>query len=84
MNAVPQTHRADLIAGFLSAFSLALAGIAIVRTPGLLAPVAILLALVAARMSEAHRRLAAWAVAFSTLAFFVGMLIAIATDSRIF
>lgn len=84
MSAVPHQHRADLIAGFLSALSLALAGIATVRTPGLLAPAAILVALVAARMSEAHRRLAAWAVALSTLAFFVGMLVAIATDSRIF
>ena len=38
---------ADRVAGFLCAFSFALSGIAIVRTPGLLATAAILVALVA-------------------------------------
>jgi len=84
MSAVPHQQRADMIAGFLCAFALALAGIAVARTPGLLAPVAILIGLVAARMSEAHRKLAAWTVGLSTVAFFVGMLVAISTDSRLF
>jgi hypothetical protein len=85
MSAVPQQQqRADTIAGFLCAFALAIAGISIVRTPGILAPVAILIGLVAARMSEAHRSLAAWTVGLSTLAFFVGMVVAISTDTRLF
>lgn len=84
MNAVPQDRRVDTIAGFLSAFSLALSGVAIARTPGLLAPVAILVALVAARMTETHRRLAGWAVGLSTVAFFLGMTVAIATDNPLF
>lgn len=84
MTAVPHQQRADMIAGFLCAFALALAGIAVVRTPGLLAPVAILIGLVAARMSEAHRKLAGWTVGLSTVAFFVGMLVVISTDSRLF
>jgi hypothetical protein len=75
---------ADRVAGFLCAFSFALSGIALARTPGLLAPVAILVALVAVRMTEAHRTLAAAAVLVSGLAFFFGMVIAITTDSSLF
>lgn len=84
MTAAVPHRRADTVAGFLCAFSLALSGIAVVRTPGLLAPAAILVALVAARMTEARRTLAAVAVASSALAFFVGMVIAIATDSPLY
>lgn len=83
MAAVPH-RRADTVAGFLCAFSLALSGIAVVRTPGLLAPAAILVALVAARMTESRRTLAAAAVVVSALAFFFGMVIAIATDSPLY
>lgn len=85
MSAVPQAHRrADTIAGFLCAFSLALSGIAVVRDPGLLAPAAIIVALVAARMTEAHRTLASVAVAVAGLSFFFGMLVAISTNSSLF
>jgi hypothetical protein len=84
VSTVPQVRRADTIAGFLCAFSLAIAGIAIARTPGLLAPVAILIALVAARMSEAHRTLAGWAVAAGTAAFVLGMIVAISTDNALY
>ena len=83
MSAVPQ-RRADTIAGFLCAFSLALSGIAIVRDPGLLAPAAIIVAIVATRMTQAHRTLAAVSVAVAGLAFFFGMLVAIATDNPLF
>jgi len=83
MAAVPH-RRADTVAGFLCAFSLAPSGIEVVRTPGLLAPAAILVALVAARMTESHRTLAAVAVAVSALAFFFGMVVAITTDSRLY
>jgi hypothetical protein len=81
--AVPH-RRADTVAGFMCAFSFALSGIAIARTPGLLAPAAILVALAAARMTESHRTLAAVAVAVSVLAFFVGMVVAITTDNALY
>jgi hypothetical protein len=81
--AVPH-RRADMVAGFLCAFSFTLSGIAIARTPGLLAPAAILVALVAARMTESHRTLAAVAVALGVLAFFFGMLIAISTENALY
>lgn len=78
-------HRnADRVAGFLCAFSLALSGIALVRTPGLLGPAAILVALVASRMTATHRTLAAVAVTVSALAFFFGMVIAITTDTPLY
>jgi hypothetical protein len=84
VSATPHQQRADTIAGFLCAFALAIAGIAVARTPGLLAPVAIVIALVAARMSTAHRTLAAWTVGLAAAAFVAGMIVAIATDSALF
>jgi hypothetical protein len=77
-------HRADVVAGFLCAFSLALSGLALVRNPGLLSSVAILLALVAARMTEARRGLAAVAVTVGAVAFFLGMVIAVITDNPLY
>ena len=72
------------MAGFLCAFSFTLSALALVRHPGVLATAAILVALVAARMTEAHRTLAAVAVAVSTFAFFFGMLAAVVTDSPLY
>jgi hypothetical protein len=72
------------VAGFLAAFSFALSAIALVRQPGLLAPAAILVALVALRMTDVHRRLAAVAVAVAGLAFLVGMTIAVLTDTALY
>lgn len=84
MSAVRAHHGADVVAGFLCAFSLALSGIAVVRSPGLLASAAVLVALVALRMSEARQRLAAFAVAAGGLAFFLGMVVAIVTANPLF
>ena len=83
MSAIPH-RRADTVAGFLCAFSFTLSALALVRHPGVLATAAILVALVAARMTEAHRTLAAVAVAVSTLAFFFGMLAAVMSDSPLY
>jgi uncharacterized membrane protein len=78
-------HRqADRVAGFLCAFSFLMSGLAIARTPGLLAPAAILLGLVAARMAYNYRTLAAVAVFVGAAAFVLGMTVAIATDSRLY
>jgi len=81
--AVPHRH-ADSVAGFLCAFSFALSGLALVRNPGLLATSAIIVALVAARMSEARSTLAAWAVGIGGFAFFLGMITAVVTASPLF
>jgi hypothetical protein len=84
MSAVPVTRRADRVAGYLCAFSFALSGIAIARTPGLLATAAIVVALVAARMTEAHRTLAAFAVGVGAVAFVLGMIVAVLTDNGLY
>jgi hypothetical protein len=86
VSSVPKSEPryADAIAGFLCAFALALSLVAIARTPALLAPVAILVGLVAARMSEAHQKLAAWTVGIATTAFLIGMVVAISTDNALY
>jgi len=86
MSTVPASapRRADRVAGFLCAFSFALSGIAIARTPGLLATASIIVALVAARMTETHRTLAAFAVGVAASSFVVGMAVAVTTDSGLF
>lgn len=77
-------QNADRVAGFLCAFSFALSGIAIARNPALLATAAILVALVAVRMTQAHRTLAAAAVTVAGCAFVVGMVVAVLTDNGLF
>lgn len=86
MSALEHTagDRADRVAGFLCAFSLALSGIAVVRHPGVLATAAIVLALVAAVMTRAHRTLAAVSVAVAACAFLLGMVVAVLTDSALY
>jgi hypothetical protein len=84
MSATAAQQRADRVAGFLCAFSFALSGIAIARTPGLLATAAIVVALVAARMTEAHRRLASVAVGVAAAAFVLGMTVAVLTDNGLY
>jgi hypothetical protein len=84
MSAIPQPNRADRVAGFLCAFSFALSGIAIARSPGVLATAAIVVALVATRMTQAHRTLAAIAVATGAVAFVLGMVVAVLTDSGLY
>lgn len=84
MSAAAAQHRADRVAGFLCAFSFALSGIAIARNPGLLATSAVVVALVAARMTETHRRLASVAVGAAAAAFVLGMVVAVLTDNGIY
>jgi hypothetical protein len=83
VSAIPH-RRADTVAGFLCAFSLTLSAIALVRHPGVLATAAVLVAIVAARMTETHRTLAAAAVTVSAFAFFFGMLFAVLSDNPLY
>jgi uncharacterized membrane protein YozB (DUF420 family) len=84
VSAVAESQRSDRVAGFLCAFSFAFSGIAIARSPGLLAPAAIVLALVATRMTNTHRTLASVAVAVGACAFVLGMVVAVLTDSGLY
>jgi hypothetical protein len=81
----------DAIAGLLAASSIVLSAIAmgfglvlqLHAHPARLAPVAILLALVAARMSERYQSLALKAALFGGVAWVVGMTVAIVTDGAL-
>jgi len=80
---------ADVIAGLLAAASIILSAIAmgfgllleLDARPGRTAFVAIVLALVAARLSEKHQSLALKATLFAMFAWVVGMTIAVLTEN---
>ena len=79
---------ADVIGGLLAVSSIVLSGIAmgfglllqLEAHPARLAPAAIVLALVAARMSARFQSLALKAALFGAFAFVVGMTVAVVTD----
>ena len=79
----------DTIAGLLAVASVVLSGIAmgfglllqLDARPARLAPVAIILALVAARMSARNQTLALRAAMFAAVAWVVGMTVAVITEA---
>jgi hypothetical protein len=76
---------AEIAAGFLAAISLTASAIAIFYRPVRLAPFAIIVALIAAALAkERHSKLAAAAVAVGTLAWLVGMAVAVLTSNPIY
>ncbi|MEK6274982.1 MAG: hypothetical protein AABM30_06530 [Actinomycetota bacterium] len=76
---------AETAAGLLASISLTASAIALVYRPVRLAPFAILVALIAAALaSERHKKLAAAAVAGATLAWLVGMAIAVLLSRPIY
>jgi hypothetical protein len=74
----------EAFAGLLAAASIALAAVAVVYRPGRIAPVAVVLAIVAAVLTPRWARLGAIAVGVAGLAWFVGMTIAVITGHAIF
>ena len=80
---------ADVVAGLLAAASIILSAIAmgfgllleLDARPGRTAFVAIILALVSARLSEKHQSLALKATLFAMFAWVVGMTIAVITEN---
>ncbi len=76
---------AETAAGFLAGISLTASAIALVYYPVRLAPFAILVALVAAALAKGRNsKLAAAAVAGGTLAWLVGMAIAVLLSRPIY
>jgi FtsH-binding integral membrane protein len=79
---------ADTVAGLLAVASIVLSGIAmgfglllqLDARPARIAPVAVILALVAARMSARFQSLALKAALFAAFAWVVGMTVAVVTD----
>jgi hypothetical protein len=83
---------ADTLGGLLAVASIVLSGIAmgfglllqLDARPARLAPVAIVAALVAARMSPRFQSLALKAALFGAFAWVVGMTVAVVTDGPLF
>lgn len=75
---------ADAVSGLLSAAALFTATIAVAYRPVRVAPIAIVIALIAAAMSDRHQRLAQAAIAISTACFVAGMILAVLTSNPLF
>lgn len=97
MSSVEETHgdrttAADTIAGLLAVSSIVLSGLAmgfglllqLDAHPARLSPVAIVLALVAARMSARYQSLALKAALFGAVAWVIGMVVVVVTDGPLF
>ncbi len=74
----------DTIAGLLATVSILASSIGVAWRPVRLIPFAILLALVAALMSERQQRLGALAVAAAVICWTVGMTIAVITKNPLY
>ena len=81
------THRwstADTVAGFLATLSIFASAIGLVWHPMRLVPVAVLIALVAARMSARNQRVAFVAVIAGVVCWTLGMAIAVVTENPLY
>jgi tRNA isopentenyl-2-thiomethyl-A-37 hydroxylase MiaE len=74
----------ETVAGFLAAAAMFVSAIGVAHRPARLIPVAVVLALVSARMTERHSRLAGWAVATTVVCWTVGMTIAVITEHPLY
>ena len=75
---------AETVAGLMAAAAIAVGAIALVERPAVIAPGAIIVALVAAGIGGRHETLTRWAVALCALWWFLGMTIAIATGGELY
>lgn len=74
----------DAVAGLLAAISILTSSLGLVWRPVRLIPFAVILALIAARMSARQERLVAWAVAIAVTCWTVGMTIAVITENPLY
>lgn len=74
----------EAVAGFLASLALFASLIGVAHKPVRLIPVAVILALVAARMTERYTRLAAWAVGIALVCWMVGMTIAVLAERPLY
>jgi hypothetical protein len=73
-----------MVAGFLAAFAIFAGAAALVYYPGRVGTGAVLVSLIAAGIGGFQRGLAAFAVAFTAICWFAGMIIAISLERPIF
>ena len=75
---------ADTVAGLLATISIFASCLGVIYRPVRIIPFAVVVALIAARMSERQQRLAAWAVAVAVICWTAGMTIAVVTKNPLF
>jgi predicted cation transporter len=74
----------DTVAGVLAMISIFASALGLVWRPVRVIPFAVVLALIAARMSARHERLVAWAVAAAVACWTVGMALAVITENPLY
>lgn len=74
----------ETVAGFLAAAAVFASAIGVAYRPARLIPVAVVLVLVAARMTERYSRLVGWAVAITVVCWILGMTIAVVTENPLY
>ena len=74
----------EAVAGLMASAALFTSLLGVAYKPARLIPVAVLMAFVAARMTERHSRLAGFAVAACVVCWTVGMTIAVVTERPLY
>ena len=86
MSAYPEDRGGarEAVAGLLASAALFFSLLGVVYHPARLIPIAVIVALVSARMTERHSKLAGWAVGVGVASFVVGMAIAVITENPLY
>jgi hypothetical protein len=75
---------ADTVAGFLAAFAILAGALALIWYPGRVGSTALFVGLLACALATRQRRFAAAALAFATLCWVAGMVIAVVAERPVF
>jgi hypothetical protein len=75
---------ADTVAGFLATLSIVASALGLIWRPLRLVPFAILIALIAARMSARNQRISFYAVIVGVICWTAGMTIAVVTENPLY
>jgi hypothetical protein len=75
---------ADTVAGFLATLSIFASALGLIWRPLRLVPFAILIALIAARMSARNQQIAFYAVIVGVICWTAGMTIAVVTENPLY
>lgn len=75
---------ADTVAGFLATLSMFASALGLIWRPVRILPFALLIALVAARMSARNQRIAFYAVLVGVICWTAGMTIAVITENPLY
>ena len=75
---------ADNVAGFLATLSIFASGIGLIWRPVRMIPFAIVIALIAARMSARNERIAWYAIVAAVICWTAGMTIAVVTKNPLY